>query len=287
MRSGFNAERASASHGGDKAMLAAVLLLAGVGIAALWSASSDYALSLGRSSGYFALRQAMFLLPSAAVFWACAAVDLDALRSRTGVLTLVALGLLLLPFVPGLGGTRNGANRWIDLRFTTFQPSELWKPALVLYLAHMLDKKRERMEESAGVLVPPFLLAALGCLLVYAQNDFSTAAISGLAGIAVFWAAGAPASAGPEMISLASLSQSFQPVHFPHGAHAQRNASCANCHHHPTDRSETPACRECHGEPFQDQARPGLKGAYHRQCIGCHQTGGSGPLHCDGCHLRK
>jgi cell division protein FtsW len=233
MRSGFNAERASASHGGDKAMLAAVLLLAGVGIAALWSASSDYALSLGRSSGYFALRQAMFLLPSAAVFWACAVVDLDALRSRTGVLTLVALGLLLLPFVPGLGGTRNGANRWIDLRFTTFQPSELWKPALVLYLAHMLDKKRERMEESAGVLVPPFLLAALGCLLVYAQNDFSTAAISGFAGIAVFWAAGAPASfflglgaAATPLAALSILTSDFRlkrilaflfPAYEPHG----------------------------------------------------------------------
>ena len=50
------------------------------------------------------------------------------------------------------------------------------------------------MSESAGVLIPPFLLVALGCILVYAQNDFSTAAIAGLAAIAMFWVAGAPLS---------------------------------------------------------------------------------------------
>jgi len=50
------------------------------------------------------------------------------------------------------------------------------------------------MAESAGVLIPPFLLVALGCLLVYAQNDFSTAVIAGVSAIAVFWVAGAPPS---------------------------------------------------------------------------------------------
>jgi len=191
-------------------MLAAVVLLAGVGVAALWSASSEYALSLGRGSGYFALRQAVFILPGALVFWACASVDLEALRAKTGALTLAALGLMLLPFVPGLGENRNGATRWIDLRFTTFQPSEIWKPALVLYLAHMLDKKRERMKEVPGVLIPPFILVALGCILVCAQNVFSTAIIAGLTAMAVFWVAGSPLSfflgLGAAAIPLAALS---------------------------------------------------------------------------------
>ena len=191
---GFEAERTSAGRRGDRGFLAAVFLLSGVGIAVLWSASSEYALSLGRSSGYFALRQAMFLVPAALVFWACASVDLDSLRAKTGTLTLIALGLMLLPFIPGLGENRNGATRWIDLRFTTFQPSEIWKPTLVLYLAHILEKKRERMEESAGVLIPPFLLITIGCFLVYAQNDFSTTVIAALTAIALFWLAGSPLS---------------------------------------------------------------------------------------------
>ncbi len=233
MRAGFEAERARGERRGDRGMLAAVFLLAGIGVAALWSASSEYALSLGRRSSYFALRQAVFLVPAALVFWACATVRLEAIRAKTGALTLIALVLMLLPFVPGLGENRNGATRWLDLRFTTFQPSELWKPAIVLYLAHILDKKRERMYESAGVLVPPFLLVAFGCILVYSQNDFSTAVISALTAIAVFWVAGSPVSfflglgaAAAPLAALSILTSDFRlkrilaflfPAYEPHG----------------------------------------------------------------------
>lgn len=233
MRAGFEAERANSERSGDRGMLAVVFLLAGIGIAALWSASSEYALSLGRSSSYFALRQAVFLVPAALVFWICASVSLEAIRAKTGALTLITLALMLLPFVPGLGENRNGATRWIDLRFTTFQPSELWKPAIVFYLAHILDKKRERMEESAGVLVPPFLLVAIGCTLVYAQNDFSTAVIAALTAIAVFWVAGSPVSfflglgaAAAPLAALSILTSDFRlkrilaflfPAYEPHG----------------------------------------------------------------------
>jgi cell division protein FtsW len=233
MRSGFEAERVGAGKRGDRGVLAAVGLLAGVGIASLWSASSEYALSLGRSSGYFALRQAAFLVPAALVFWICARMDLDRLRGKAGAITLVALASLLLPFIPGLGENRNGATRWISLGFTTFQPSEIWKPACVFYLAHILDKKRDRIDESAGVLIPPFLLAGLGCLIVYAQNDFSTAAIVGLCAIAVFWVAGSPASfflglgaAAMPLAALSILTSDFRlkrilaflfPAYEPHG----------------------------------------------------------------------
>jgi cell division protein FtsW len=233
MRSGFDAERVGSGTRGDRAMLVSTLLLAGVGISALWSASSEYALSIGRPSSYFALRQAAYLLPAIVVFWICAKADLDKLRTKAGVVTLVALAGLLLPFVPGLGENRNGATRWIDLGFTTFQPSELWKPACVFYLAHILDKKRERIEESAGVLIPPFLLVGSGCLLVYAQNDFSTAVIAALCAIAVFWVAGSPASfflgLGAAAMPLAALSvltsdfrlkrilAFFFPAYEPHG----------------------------------------------------------------------
>jgi cell division protein FtsW len=233
MRSGFEAERVGAGKRGDRGVLAAVALLAGVGIAALWSASSEYALSLGRSSGYFALRQAAFLIPAALAFWACARVDLDRLRGKASGITLFALAALLLPFVPGIGENRNGATRWISLGFTTFQPSELWKPACVFYLAHILDKKRERIDQSAGVLIPPFLLAGLGCLIVYAQNDFSTAVIVGLSAIAVFWVAGSPASfflglgaAAMPLAALSILTSDFRlrrilaflfPAYEPHG----------------------------------------------------------------------
>jgi len=210
MRSGFEVERMKQGRRGDQAMLAILVLLTGTGIAALWSASSGYAVSIGKGPGYFAIRQILFLAPAALIFWSCAIVDLERLRSKIGILTLICLAALLLPFLPFLGGSRNGAFRWIDIGITTLQPSELWKPVMIFYLAHVLDRKRERIRESPGVLIPPFVLAALGCLLVFAQNDFSTAVLSLVAAALVFWVALAPGSffagLGLAAVSLSALS---------------------------------------------------------------------------------
>ncbi|HET7838156.1 MAG TPA: putative lipid II flippase FtsW [Rectinemataceae bacterium] len=233
MKAGFALERMRAGAPGDRGILVAIAVLTGTGIAALWSASSDYALSLGKSAGYFAARQAIYLLPAGLVFALCATVDLDSIRKRTGLITLATLLVLLLPFVPGLGENRNGATRWIDLGVTTFQPSELWKLATVLYLAHILDKKADRISESPGVLIPPFLLVALGCIVVYLQTDFSTAVVIGVAAAAVFWASGAPVSfflglgaAAAPLAALSVLTSDFRlrriltfmfPAYEPHG----------------------------------------------------------------------
>jgi cell division protein FtsW len=210
MRSGFEVERIRSEGGRDSVMLATVVLLAGLGVAVLWSASSGYAVSIKKSPGYFAIRQMLFLAPSALLFWSCAIVDLERLRKKVGVITIITLSALLLPFIPFIGGLRNGAYRWIDLGITTFQPSEIWKPVMVFYLAHILDRKSERIAERPGVLIPPFVLASIGCLLVFAQNDFSTAILCFIVAAAVFWVALAPPSffvgLGVTAVSLSTLS---------------------------------------------------------------------------------
>lgn len=91
----------------------------------------------------------------------------------------------------------------------------------------------------------------------------------------------------PDVVTLGALAQSYLPVTFSHGAHVRLSESCTTCHHHSVGKNGTPLCRSCHTQPFQDHARPGLKGAYHRQCMNCHQATGNGPLTCDGCHLKK
>lgn len=91
----------------------------------------------------------------------------------------------------------------------------------------------------------------------------------------------------PEVVTLGILAQSYLPVTFTHSAHVKIAESCVTCHHHSVGQNGTPLCRSCHTQPFQDQERPGLKGAYHRQCMNCHQATGKGPLTCDGCHKKK
>jgi hypothetical protein len=93
---------------------------------------------------------------------------------------------------------------------------------------------------------------------------------------------------GPEVFVLNALEKIYEPVTFSHGMHTLVADDCVTCHHH-SDSGETPACKECHGAPFDPKNlnMPGLKGAYHLQCMGCHQQTDSGPTGCTECHGKK
>ncbi len=233
MPGAFEVEPITQDRNWDGLFLASLFLLAGTGLAVLWSASSGYALSLGRSPSYFALRQLFFFAAGVGIFLALAFADIARLREKTSVITLAGLAFLLLPFVPGLGENRNGASRWIDIGFTTIQPSEFWKPISVFYLAHILAKRRDEGRAASVALMPPFFLAGLGCLVIFLQNDFSTAAIAAVAAVTMFWIAEAPLfffagliSVGAPLAALSVMTSDFRlrrilaflfPTYEPHG----------------------------------------------------------------------
>ena len=95
---------------------------------------------------------------------------------------------------------------------------------------------------------------------------------------------------GPPVVLLDQLSEQYVPVIFAHQLHAemtQMGGGCALCHHH-NPPGLILACRACHGGPenVRDLRRPGLKGAYHRQCLGCHREW-SHETACGVCHAKK
>ncbi|HOX17718.1 MAG TPA: FtsW/RodA/SpoVE family cell cycle protein, partial [Spirochaetales bacterium] len=200
----FDVERAPRPARGDAQILAALFLLAGTGIAALYSASYGYAQALGKAPEHFVMRQGVFALAGLVVFLVSARLPLARLRSASAVITIAGIALLVLPFLPGIGVHRNGAARWFQVAGQTFQPSEAWKLVAILYLAHIFDKKADRMGDAVNAALPPLLLVALGTGLVYAQNDFSTSVLIGVSALAVFWAAGTPVSFFAAMASLAA-----------------------------------------------------------------------------------
>jgi len=95
-------------------------------------------------------------------------------------------------------------------------------------------------------------------------------------------------SEAPDTIILGFIKKEFEPVRFDHNSHAnmsQMNLSCKTCHHYsPKDR--IPACHECHGKEGNpvNLKQPSLKGAYHRQCMGCHREW-SHDTKCIVCHI--
>lgn len=99
-----------------------------------------------------------------------------------------------------------------------------------------------------------------------------------------------PAS-GPDKVVLQELEKLYEPVHFDHKAHAgmtRFGGGCTLCHHHTPEGDEHPSCRTCHASdvPHENSDQPGLKGAYHRQCLGCHREW-EGETSCEICHARK
>lgn len=85
--------------------------------------------------------------------------------------------LLCLVYVPGLGRRVNGAVRWLAIGPARFQPAELAKLAVVVYLAHSLAKKREKVRSFSVGFLPHVGVASFVVLLIIAQPDFGTSVI--------------------------------------------------------------------------------------------------------------
>ena len=97
------------------------------------------------------------------------------------------------------------------------------------------------------------------------------------------------AAKGPDVVLLDQLSSQYVPVVFAHKLHAQMTemtGGCSLCHHfNPSHRILR--CRECHTTSNSEElAKPGLKGAYHRQCLNCHREW-SHETECSVCHAKK
>ncbi|MEZ5065368.1 MAG: cytochrome c3 family protein [bacterium] len=95
----------------------------------------------------------------------------------------------------------------------------------------------------------------------------------------------------PGIVILDQLEDLYVPVRFDHATHARMtrfSGDCTACHHYSPTDEEPPACRSCHPVEIQheDLAQPGLKGAYHRQCLGCHSEWDA-DTKCELCHEKK
>jgi cell division protein FtsW len=140
---------------------------------------------------YFVKRQLICSGAGLILFLVLFFMDMETIKKLVIYLVLGTLVLCALTFIKPLSVEKNGARRWIKLplRFT-FQPSELVKISLVLYLASYFEKMSEDISGERDVLpcVGVFLLMIL---LVLLQRDFSTSVFLVAIGILMFFVAGA------------------------------------------------------------------------------------------------
>ncbi len=94
-----------------------------------------------------------------------------------GPLLILCVALLTLPLIPGLGITKYGATRWVNLGFVSFQPAELVKIVFVLYIASFVSRKRAELRNWMVGLVPSVTVGGMLFVLLMLEGDLGTALI--------------------------------------------------------------------------------------------------------------
>ena len=161
----------------DWVILLLVVFLTAVGVVMVYSSSAEMADTLKQYRGddlYFLKRQASYAAIGFLIMVVTMHIDYKKLRRFAVPGLMICLLLLIAVFIPGLGSKAGGASRWLNIGIN-LQPVELAKIALILYMAHSLTKKQDKVKNfKHGVL--PYMIVVGGILvLLLLQADLGRA----------------------------------------------------------------------------------------------------------------
>jgi len=178
----------------DVWLLGVVVALVAVGVLLVFDASYARSADLsayGHDTWYFAKRQLAYAAAGLVCMFLASIVPVEFLRKLSVVGLVISFALLIAVLVPGIGCKVNGSTSWIRVGPVSFQPSELAKLVLVLYLARALGRPNVFARRAERKWTSAFWIAAGIIMLVVAEKDLGTAvALSGIVFV-MFAAAGA------------------------------------------------------------------------------------------------
>lgn len=177
----------------DTVLFFSVLAVVLFGLIMIASASALYAEIRFQDQYFFLKRQFLYgVLPGMAILVFLRSVDYHQWRKFSVFGFLISLTALGLVFVPGLGNQAYGATRWLDLGIFSFQPSEMAKLALIVYLSAWLSSKGEKKVGNFLEGFVPFV-AILGLMAVFILNQPDLGTLISIVSISViiFFSAGA------------------------------------------------------------------------------------------------
>jgi len=161
----------------DRGVLVTFVLLLAVGLLVLYAASYYNAQDRDGSPLAEVVSQLMGIALGAAAMAVILRIDYRILQKPKYSSSLLCLSLLLLVLVaiPGVGKMLNGSRRWLRLGPVSFQPSELAKYSVILYMARLLSQPGRDISRLLRGLLPVFVMPALMFVLILLQPNLSTA----------------------------------------------------------------------------------------------------------------
>ena len=184
----------------DPWLLGVAITLAALGVVMVASSS----IAIGSSPFYYLVRHVVFLGVGIGLAYWVMRTELKTIEHYNQFLLLACFGLLLLVFVPGIGHTVNGAQRWINLGVSKFQVVEAVKVLYIVWLSSYLVRFRDEVNATWGAMMKPLGVVGALIVLLLLQPDFGSSALllAITAGMLVLGGVNLPRMSAPIVIGL-------------------------------------------------------------------------------------
>ncbi|WP_462269399.1 putative lipid II flippase FtsW [Desulfobacter sp.] len=178
----------------EKTILFPVLILTGIGLVMVYSASCTISMDEHNTLFYYLKRQSIFLFISLGIMYVTASLPYKLYKNMAYLILIAAIGLLVAVLIPAFGIKVNNARRWLDLGVFAFQPAEFAKLAMILFMAYSLSKKQEigKLKEFSIGVLPHVMVFGLMAVLILCQPDFGTIVVMGMICWGMMFIAGVP-----------------------------------------------------------------------------------------------
>jgi cell division protein FtsW len=152
-------------------LLTIIVTLIVIGFIFIYSSSSVFALEKMGSATYFVKKQLIGLVLGILGLIVMRCIPLETLKKYTPLLFFAALGLTCLTLVPFLAQHVHGSSRWLKIGIA-FQPSELLKIFLIMYIAYFVTKKEHSRPSFINGYLPILCILGITSLILLRQPDF-------------------------------------------------------------------------------------------------------------------
>jgi cell division protein FtsW len=176
----------------DLWLFGVVLALVFLGVVMVYSASAIIAADRFGDPFFFLKKQLFWAFLGGGLLWAALRLDYRRLERLVVPLLVVSIALLVLVLLPPFGQAINGTRRWFRIGPLSFQPVELAKFALVLYLASFLTRRAAALRSFWQGLFPILLVAGTMALLTFVQPDLGNSLALVVLTLVLAYLAGAP-----------------------------------------------------------------------------------------------
>jgi cell division protein FtsW len=179
-----------------------ILILSIIGIVMVSSASVAVGERYFNDPYWFVRRQAVWWVISFVVFLITSKINYKFYSKISVIFLLISIGLLALVLIPGVSPVIGESRRWINLFFFNFQPSEVTKIALIIFISDSLNKRYNDKPVMKNIFWPSFVALAVVTLLIFLEPDFGTVIIIWVSVFILFFIGN---TRFPHMISLGAI----------------------------------------------------------------------------------